>query len=156
MRGTLRAGLAVAVAGICAGILPSIAGAAPACTPVASPADEATLAGLINAQRRAEHVPKVVKQADLMRQGRKKSMAMAAGAKFAHSASGGLSFAHGGAGAQNIAMAPTVQEAFQAMLDSPPHRANMMSKEYRLTGVGAARDCNGEIFFTVNLMAPPS
>ena len=33
------------------------------------------------------------------------------------------------------------------------HRANMMAREYRLTGVGAARDCTGLIYFTVNLMS---
>ncbi len=152
MRGTLRAGIALATAGICVGLLPTGAGAATACKPVVSPGDEAVLTGLINAQRRAENVPKVVKQAELLRQGRKKSLAMARGARFAHSG-GGMAWAHGRSGAQNIAMAPSATEAFQAMLDSPAHRANMLAREYRLTGVGAARDCTGLIFFTVNLMS---
>lgn len=154
MRGTLRAGIAMAMTGLCAGLTPALAGAAPACAPSLSPADEALLTGLINAERRAEGVPKVVKQADLLRDGRKKSIAMARGAAFSHS--GTLSWAQGRSGAQNIAMAPSAVDAFQAMLNSPPHRANMLSKDYRLTGVGAARDCTGQIYFTVNLMAPPS
>lgn len=152
MRGTLRAGLTAAIVGVCAGLVPSTGAAA--CTPALSPSDEATLTGLINAERRAEKIPKVVKQAELLKQGRKKSMAMARGAAFAH-ASGSLNWANGRAGAQNIAMAPSAAEAFQAMLASPAHRANMLSREYRLTGIGAARDCSGQIFFTVNLMAPP-
>jgi uncharacterized protein YkwD len=152
MRVTLRAGLALMTTGLCAGLLPAAAGAAPACKPSLSPADEAAMTGLINAQRRAEKVPKVVKQAELLKQGRKKSLAMARGARFAH-AGGGMAWAHGRAGAQNLAMAPTVGEAFQAMLNSPAHRANMMAREYRLTGVGAARDCTGLIYFTVNLMS---
>jgi uncharacterized protein YkwD len=110
------------------------------------------MADLINAQRRAAKLPKVVKQAGLLKQGRTKSLAMARGARFAH-ARDGMAWAHGRAGAQNIAMAPSVGEAFQAMLDSPAHRANMMAREYRLSGVGAARDCTGLIFFTVNLMS---
>ena len=141
----------MAVAGVCAGIVPSVGAAAP-CTPVLSPADEAILTSLINAQRRAEKVPKVVKQAELLKQGRKKSMAMARGAAFTHS-SGSMRWAKGRAGAQNIAMAPSAAEAFQAMLNSPAHRANMLARACRLTGVGAARDCTGQIFFTVNLMA---
>ena len=153
MRGTLRAGLAAAIVGVCAGLVPSLGVAAP-CRPVLSPSDEARLTALINRERRAEKIPKVVKQAALRTQGRKKSMAMARGAAFAHS-SGSLSWAHGRAGAQNIAMAPSAGEAFQAMLESPAHRANMLSRAYRLTGIGAARDCTGQIFFTVNLMAPP-
>lgn len=152
MRGTLRAGLFAALAGVCAGIVPAVGAAAP-CAPVVSPSDEVILTGLINAERRAGRIPRVVKQAELLRQGRKKSMAMARGGRFAHS--GPLSWANGRAGAQNIAMAPTATEAFQSMLNSPAHRANMLAPAYRLTGVGAARDCTGQIFFTVNLMAPP-
>lgn len=151
MRGSMRAGLIAALAGVCAGLVPSIGAAAP-CTPVLSPSAEAALTGLINAERRAERIPKVVKKAALRKQGRKKSMAMARGAAFAHSG-GALRWAHGRAGAQNIAMAPSAREAFQAMLNSPSHRANMLSRRYRLTGIGAARDCTGQIFFTVNLMA---
>ena len=150
MRGTMRAGLTAALAGVCAGLVPSVGAAAP-CTPVLSPSDEAALTGLINAERRAKKVPKVVKKTTLRKQGRKKSMAMARGAAFAHS--GPLRWAHGRAGAQNIAMAPSALEAFQAMLKSPSHRANMLSRRYGLTGIGAARDCAGQIFFTVNLMA---
>lgn len=153
MRGTLRAGLALVTTGLCAGLLPAAAGAAPACKPTVAPADEAAMTSLINAQRRAERVPKIVKQAELLRQGRKKSLAMARGARFAHTRDS-MAWAHGRAGAQNIAMAPSVGEAFQAMLNSPSHRENMMARQYRLTGVGAARDCTGLIYFTVNLMAP--
>ena len=150
MRRTLRAGLAVAMTGLALGAVPALG--ADACKPVIAPQDEALLTGLINAERRAEHVPKVVKRTDLLRQGRKKSMQMARGGAFSHA--GAMAWAQGHHGAQNIAMAPSAIEAFQAMLNSPEHRANMMSKDYRLTGVGAARSCSGQIFFTVNLMAP--
>jgi uncharacterized protein YkwD len=137
--------------GVCAGLAPAIGAAAPACTPTLAPADEALLTGLINAERRAEGIPKVVKQAELQRQGRKKSVAMARGGNFAHA--GSMAWAQGRTGAQNIAMAPSAIDAFQAMLNSPAHRQNMLSPVYRLTGVGAARDCAGQIYFTVNLMA---
>lgn len=142
----------MAMTGVCAGLAPAIAGAAPACTPALAPADEALLTGLINAERRAGGIPKVVKQAELQRQGRKTSMAMARGGNFSHS--GAMSWAQGRPGAQNIAMASSAIDAFQAMLNSPAHRQNMLAPGYRLTGVGAARGCSGEIYFTVNLSAP--
>jgi uncharacterized protein YkwD len=149
MRGTLRAGLTLAVTGLLAAGVPALG--AGACKPAVSPADEAVLQGLINAERRAEHVPKIVKRAGLLKEGRKKSMKMARGGAFAHA--GAMAWAQGHRSAQNIAEAPSAIDAFQAMLNSPEHRANMLSKDYRLTGVGAARDCSGQIFFTVNLMA---
>lgn len=149
MRGTLRAGLTLAVTGLLAGAVPALG--AGACKPAVSPTDEAVLQGLINAERRAEHVPKIVRQASLLKEGRKKSMQMARGGAFSHA--GAMAWAQGHRSAQNIAEAPSAIDAFQAMLNSPEHRANMLSKDYRLTGVGAARDCSGQIFFTVNLMA---
>lgn len=149
MRGALRAGITIALTGLVAGAVPALG--AGTCKPAVSPADEAVLQGLINAERRAEHVPKVTKRVTLLKQGRKKSMQMARGGVFSHA--GAMAWAQGHRSAQNIAQAPSAIDAFQAMLNSPEHRANMLSRDYRLTGVGAARDCTGQIYFTVNLMA---
>ncbi len=151
MRGTLRAGIAVATTGLALGLVPSIAGAASTCRPTLAPAEEAVLAGLINAQRRAEGVPRVVTQGRLLKAGRKKSITMARGGAFAHALR--RRSPTGGAAAQNIAMAPTADLAFAAMLASPAHRANMLAKQYRLTGIGAARACDGQVYFTINLMS---
>jgi len=151
LRSALRTGLGVAVAGLAAGLLPSAAGAA--CAPAVVPADEAALTAMIAAQRRAAKAPKVVTDSTLLKAGRRKSLAMARGGAFAHT--GSMAWAQGRAGAQNIAMAPTPGLAFRAMLASPAHRRNLMAKEWRFTGVGAARDCAGQVFYTVNFMAPP-
>ena len=152
MRSALRTGLGVAVAGLAAGFLPTAAGAAPACTPAVVPADEAALTAMIATHRRAAKAPKVVKDTTLLKAGRRKSLTMARGGAFTHGDS--MTWAQGRAGAQNIAMAPTPALAFQGMLSSPAHRRNMMSKQWRFTGVGAARDCTGQVFYTVNFMAP--
>ena len=65
-----------------------------------------------------------------------------------------LSWAGGHAAGQNIAMAPTATDAFQAMLNSPQHRAqHARSRLAATSGVGAARDCAGQIYFTVNFLA---
>jgi uncharacterized protein YkwD len=150
-----RAALAAAAAGLAAAAaLPAAAGAAPACPASLSPADETSLTAMINATRASAGVAKVKKDQVLTTAGRRRSMAMAKGAAFAHSTSGKLPWANGRAAGQNIAMAPSPDAAFQAMLESPGHRANMLASAWRFTGVGAAIRCDGMVFFTINLMAP--
>lgn len=144
--------LGVAVAGIAAALVPAIGAAAPACSPTVAPADEARLAQLIDAQRRAAPVAGVTRLPELRRVGRAKSMDMADGGAFSHAS--GMSWAAGHAAGQNIAMAPTAAIAFRAMLNSPPHRRNMLAPGWRYGGVGAARGCDGQIYFTVNFLAP--
>lgn len=63
-------------------------------------------------------------------------------------------WANGRAVAQNVAYGGTGTEAFKAMWNSNSHRAAMMSRKYRLVGVGAARSCDGDIMVSVDLMAP--
>jgi uncharacterized protein YkwD len=151
MRIALRAGFGMAVAGLAAAFLPAAGGTAAAqaaCKPTAVPADEAAMIQLIAAERRAAKVPKLSRDGVLAKAGRSKSMQMARGGAFSHS--GGMGWAAGRSGAQNLAMAPTVQIAFRSMMDSPPHRRNILGSAWRLTGVGAARDCSGQTFYTLN------
>ena len=79
---------------------------------------------------------------------------MARGGKFAHS-SGSMAWAQGRSGAQNIAMAPDAQAAFQAMLGSPPHRAQhpgrRVARHRRRRGAATAP---GRSYFTVNFAGP--
>jgi uncharacterized protein YkwD len=148
-------GRGLAVAGLAVGLLiPTAAVAQTACKPAAAPSSERALTRMIATERKAAKVGKVVKNPVLVKAGRKKSLKMARGGKFAHSDS--MAWAHGRAGAQNIAMAPSARLAMRAMLASPPHRANIRSGEWRITGVGAASDCSGQIFFTVNFAGPPA
>ena len=109
------------------------------------------MTALINAQRVATGVKKVTTNATLRKAGRAQSMAMARGARFAHSTP--LAWADGRAAAQNIAYAPSTTEAFQAMMASPEHRANLLGPAFRQTGVGVARNCEGTLYFTINLLA---
>jgi uncharacterized protein YkwD len=109
------------------------------------------MTALINAQRVASGVKKVSTNATLRKAGRAQSMAMARGARFVHSTP--LAWANGRAAAQNIAYAPSTPEAFQAMMASPDHRTNLLSPVFRQSGVGVARNCEGTLFFTINLLA---
>jgi uncharacterized protein YkwD len=108
------------------------------------------MTALINAQRVASGVKKVTTNATLRKAGRAQSTAMARGARFAHSTP--LSWADGRTAAQNIAYAPSTGEAFQAMMASPEHRANLMGPVFRQSGVGVARTCEGTLYFTINLL----
>lgn len=154
-----RAGIGALIAGLAVALVPGTSSAADACKrPALVPADEAALTAMINQARKAEGVRKVAKHPALRRAGRTKSMQMAAGGRFAHSderRSSGMSWADGRAAGQNLAMARDARSAFTAMLRSPSHRRNLLASDWRFTGVGAARDCEGRIFFTINLMAPP-
>jgi uncharacterized protein YkwD len=152
MQAARTAVLSVAVAGIAAAVTPAIGVAAAACTPTVAPADEARLAHLIDSQRRAVPVTDVARLPALKRVGRAKSLDMASGGAFSHAS--GMSWAGGHSAGQNIAMAPSATVAFRAMLNSPPHRRNMLAPGWRFGGVGAARDCAGQIYFTVNFLGP--
>lgn len=153
MRGALKAGFGAAMAGLVVAFVPATGGAAPAaCKATAVPADESVLTSLIAAQRKAAKAPRVATDVVLSKAGRQKSLQMARGGKFAHES--GMAWAQGRSGAQNIAMAPSAGQAFQAMMQSPPHRRNIMDSDWRLTGVGAARDCTGQTFYTVNFAGP--
>lgn len=152
MRGSLRAGVGAALVGLATAVWPGGAAAAPACPVAVAPAEEAQLTAMIAAERRAERVPKVRGHKKLLRAGRTKSVAMAAGGKFAHAA--GLPWAKRRGGGQNLAMAATAAQAFAGMLASPSHKRNMLAAEWRYAGVGAARDCDGMVFFTINFMGP--
>jgi uncharacterized protein YkwD len=147
-----RAGLALGLASLA--LASGQAAAAPACPTALSPADEAALTAMINQTREAEGVARVRRDPVLRSAGRKKSMAMARGGVFAHSSSGRLPWAEGRPAGQNIAMASSAGDALQAMLNSPGHRQNLLSRSWRYTGVGAAARCDGMVFFTINLMAP--
>lgn len=152
MRGALRAGCGAALMGLSLVAIPGTASAAraPVCTPVPAQADEAQMQRLITAQRRVEKVPKVKGNVALRKAGRAKSIAMAKGGRFAHESV--LPWADGRSGGQNIAMAATADVAFQAMLESPGHHANIVGRDWRFTGVGAARGCDGLVYFTLNFL----
>lgn len=153
MRSAPRAALLAALTGLVAALTPTAASAAPACPVTPAAADELTLTAMINQSRRSGGVAKVARDRVLRAAGRRKSMAMAGGGAFAH-ASGKLPWADGRAAGQNIAMGDSATAAFQAMLESPGHRQNMLASDWRYTGVGAALRCDGMLFVTINFMAP--
>ncbi len=114
-----------------------------------SPGAEAAMLKLINARRSSAGQAPVRSSAGLRKAGRRSSTAMARGAAFAH---GSLSWARGRGAAQNLAMAPRPGAAFTAMMGSAEHRRNLLGP-FTHIGVGAAGDCNGLTYYTINLLA---
>lgn len=62
------------------------------------------------------------------------------------------SWSRGRRAAQNVAYGRSGAQSFRAMLRSRRHRGQLMSRSYRLVGVGAARSCDGTVMVTVNLL----
>lgn len=129
--------------------IPASAFAASCSTGPVVPAAEQAMLRQINAHRSSNGIAPLRPSPELTAAGRRSARKMARGADFAHD---GLAWARGRRGAQNIAMAPAVGHAVRAMMRSAPHRRNLLNKRLRFAGIGAARDCSGQIYFTVNLV----
>jgi len=52
--------------------------------------------------------------------------------------------------AENIGSYPTPDSMFKAWMNSPGHRANILSSKYREVGIGVARRGSGNLVFTVD------
>jgi uncharacterized protein YkwD len=143
--------LGAATAAAVAALLPAVAPATaqtPGCAVSPSPGDETAIAGMVNAARASRGLPQVRMHDAIRGAGRRWSMRMATTGRFEHSS---LAWAGGRPGGENISMAPTARGNFVAQMNSPPHRRNLLTRAWRLIGVGAAR-CDGALFVTVNLM----
>lgn len=59
------------------------------------------------------------------------------------------------AAAENIAYGQrTAQEAVNSWMNSPGHRANILSRSYTQTGIGVAKKANGTLYFTQVFLKP--
>lgn len=129
-------------------LLPETATAAKCVNGTVTPAAEADMLNQINERRSTAGVRPLKGSPRLTAAGRKSARSMARTGDFQHD---GFWWARGRAVAQNIAMAPEVTRAVTAMMRSAPHRRNILNTRLNRAGVGAARDCSGQIYFTLNL-----
>ena len=93
-----------------------------------------------NALRRSKGIPELERHWPIKTAARKWSLRMARTGDFEHS---NLGWSRGRRAGENIAMAPTGAGAFRAMLNSPPHRRNLLNRTWRLRGIGVAAGCDG-------------
>lgn len=53
---------------------------------------------------------------------------------------------------ENVAVADSVDRIHALLMDSPPHRANILNADFRLVGVGAVRAPTGELYLTEDFL----
>lgn len=107
-------------------------------------AEEQQMMDLVNAARAEANLPPLSAHAELSRVARFKSEDMAANGYFSHDSPTygspfqmmndfGLSF---GSAGENIACNQSVEKAHEALMNSPGHRANIMSTDFTAVGIG--------------------
>ena len=118
---------------------------------------------LVNIERSKHGLPALKSHWELSRVARYKSQDMINKNYFAHQSptygspfnmmeSFGLKFSAAG---ENIAYGQrTPQEVVTAWMNSPGHRANILSRTYTHIGVGAAKKSNGTLYWTQMFMKP--
>ncbi|WP_457945610.1 SafA/ExsA family spore coat assembly protein [Caproiciproducens sp. LBM24188] len=133
--------------------------------PEASPlaAYETEVIRLTNLERTKRGLPALTTNWQLSRVARYKSQDMINKNYFSHNSptygspftmmqSFGLKFSAGG---ENIAYGQrTPQEVVNAWMNSPGHRANILSTAYTQIGVGAAKKSNGTLYWTQQFIHP--
>ncbi|NLL56002.1 MAG: SafA/ExsA family spore coat assembly protein [Clostridiales bacterium] len=135
--------------------------AIPSVAPLKSIEDE--VLRLINAQRTRNGLQALSYNWEAARVARIKSQDMINNNYFSHNSpiygspfkmleSYGLRFS---AAAENIAYGQrTAQEVVNSWMNSPGHRANILSRSYTHTGVGVAKKANGTLYFTQVFLKP--
>ncbi len=133
----------------------------PSAAPLKSIEDE--VVRLINVERTKNGLPTLSSNWQAARVARIKSQDMINNNYFSHTSpiygspfkmleSYGLRFS---AAAENIAYGQrTAQEVVNSWMNSPGHRANILSRSYTQTGVGVAKKANGTLYFTQMFLKP--
>lgn len=118
---------------------------------------------LINIERTSRGIPALTTNWQLSRVARYKSQDMIDKNYFSHTSptygspfdmmeAFGLRFSAAG---ENIAYGQrTAKEVVNAWMNSPGHRANILSHAYTQTGVGAAKKANGTLYWTQMFIKP--
>jgi uncharacterized protein YkwD len=137
---TQRKGIARAVAAVvlAGGVL--AAAPAPAATP-AAPTYASQIVGVVNNIRADHNLPRLKRNACLQRFAVKQAKAMAAQGRLFHQDLGKIQKACklGWVG-ENVAYGPgSASQLVQQWMNSPPHRANILFKKFKATGVGASK-----------------
>jgi len=121
-----------------------------------SPSDEEEMLAMLNAERVAEGLPPLESDPALQEVARAHSSEMFSLGYFAHESpvsgspadrlqAAGIPFSVAG---ENLAYAPTVEIAHRGLMQSPGHRANILSPEYTRVGIGVVSAPTGGKMFT--------
>jgi len=119
--------------------------------------DESRLLTLVNEERKKAGLPKLQWDSHLAESARRHTQKLVDHQDLSHQFSGEppLSERVGATGlrfnsvAENVGMAATIDEIHKGFMDSPPHRANILSPKYNSVGFGITLN-QGELFVTQN------
>lgn len=122
-----------------------------ALAPVQGGASPSGILADLNAQRAAAGLPPFAAQDGLMATAQQWSVMQAQSARMTHNPSFGAQTAAAGCGGatENVASAMGSISPVAAWMDSPPHRANILSGATHI-GVGAATAASGVTYYTLN------
>jgi uncharacterized protein YkwD len=103
----------------------------------------------LNALRAAAGQPALLPDQELIGKAQAQSQAMAGQGQLFHS-----TLREGVTGSprklgENVAVAGSIDRAFQALVDSPPHHANMVDGSFNRAGVGIFQGSDGRIWVTI-------
>jgi uncharacterized protein YkwD len=115
---------------------------------------------LMNNERRAHGLPQFTSRDDIGATSSKHSEAMAArgtiwhnDAYFTAASKARLDAALVG---ENVARNPEIDDAHRRLMDSPPHRANLLDRRFTVVGLAVYRSSTGSLYVTQNFVQPNS
>jgi uncharacterized protein YkwD len=152
---TALAALVVVVGAVVA--LASPSSAAPA-APAAASGPEALMLDLVNGERAAHGLPALAWRDDVAGIAAAWSATMAATGVFAHNDDYFSSATRALLGAatrgENVSTSDGIEVSHASLMNSPPHRANILSTEFTQIGIGAFQDASGRWWLTPGYTRP--
>jgi len=119
----------------------------------ASDAAEANYLARLNGERRAHGLPPLREMADLDRVAQRWSRQMADATRLSHNPRLTTLVTGWRAVGENVGEGPTIDDLDDAFMASPPHRANVLDRDYTQVGIGTVR-ADGILWITVDFRRP--
>lgn len=127
-------------------------------TPADAQVAEVRLLELMNRERVAAGLNPLTPRDDVQAVAREHSARMAAAGDIWHNDEFFSRESHGRLGArsvgENVALNRSVDDAHARLMNSPGHRANIMSQRFSVVGVGVATDASGRFYITEAFVEP--
>lgn len=119
--------------------------------------EEQQLLGMLNQARAGEGLPPLEANDALRGIARRQAQVMVSAGQISHTQdlhqqvnATGLPWSSLG---ENVGSGPTTESVHEALMASPPHRANILNPQFRLIGIGAASDASGMLYFSQDFVA---
>jgi uncharacterized protein YkwD len=152
---SLAAALAALV--VVVGALVSLASPSSA-APAAASGPEALMLDLVNGERAAHGLPALAWRDDVAGIAAAWSATMAATGIFAHNddyfSSATRTLLGAATRGENVSTSDGIEVSHASLMNSPPHRANILSTEFTQIGIGAFQDASGRWWVTQGFMRP--